>query len=134
MSSIIHLSIFQFAGSSNVCVSNTSSGRANTSALGQPGGLTTRQQSSSNNSTNNNITTAPTPAITAPSTDSPSNGVANSKDASVATNAAIRGRIQLTDMPVEIFDKIFSYTGYKEVSNMRLVRKEKYFTKTIEKR
>lgn len=30
--------------------------------------------------------------------------------------------IQLTDMPLEIFEKIFKYTGYKEVSNMRLVR------------
>lgn len=29
---------------------------------------------------------------------------------------------QLTDMPLEIFERIFQYSGYKEVSNMRLVR------------
>lgn len=28
---------------------------------------------------------------------------------------------QLTDMPLEIFERIFQYSGYKEVSNMRLV-------------
>lgn len=37
---------------------------------------------------------------------------------SIATTA---NQKLLTDMPVEIFEKIFSYTGYKEVSNMRLV-------------
>ncbi|XP_031616515.1 uncharacterized protein LOC116336659 [Contarinia nasturtii] len=30
-------------------------------------------------------------------------------------------QIQLTDLPLEIFERIFQYTGYKEVSNMRLV-------------
>lgn len=30
-------------------------------------------------------------------------------------------QIQLTDMPLEIFERIFQYTGYREVSNMRLV-------------
>lgn len=32
-------------------------------------------------------------------------------------------QIQLIDMPVEIFERIFQYTGYKEVSSMRLVKK-----------
>lgn len=32
---------------------------------------------------------------------------------------------QLTDMPLEIFEQIFQYSGYKEVSNMRLVRNSK---------
>lgn len=40
-------------------------------------------------------------------------------------------QIQLTDMPVEIFERIFQYTGYKEVSNMRLVIKKNTKTKYI---
>lgn len=35
-------------------------------------------------------------------------------------------QLQLTDMPVEIFERIFQYTGYKEVSNMRLVNDTKH--------
>lgn len=45
-------------------------------------------------------------------------------DASHSNTGAIivpARKIQLTDMPVEIFERIFEYTGYKEVSNMRLV-------------
>lgn len=38
-----------------------------------------------------------------------------------ATVQATNKKKMLTDMPLEIFEKIFSYTGYKEVSNMRLV-------------
>lgn len=34
---------------------------------------------------------------------------------------------QLTDIPFEIFEKIFWYTGYKEASNMRLVSASEQF-------
>lgn len=37
-------------------------------------------------------------------------------------------QLQLTDMPVEIFERIFQYTGYKEVSNMRLVKETKHLS------
>lgn len=48
-------------------------------------------------------------------------------DATQPNNGAIvpARQILLTDMPVEIFEWIFQYTGYKEVSNMRLVRGKK---------
>lgn len=46
-------------------------------------------------------------------------------DAATHSNAAgaivLPQQIHLTDMPLEIFERIFQYTGYKEVSNMRLV-------------
>lgn len=39
---------------------------------------------------------------------------------------------QLTDMPGEIFERIFQYTGYKEVSNMRLVNETFHHTNKIQ--
>lgn len=39
---------------------------------------------------------------------------------------ACQNQLQLTDMPVEIFERIFQYSGYKEVSNMRLVNETKH--------
>lgn len=68
----------------------------------QPSSNSTRQQSNNN-----------------PASNAPFN------DATHSNNGAIvpARQIQLTDMPVEIFEKIFFYTGYKEVSNMRLVKK-----------
>lgn len=44
------------------------------------------------------------------------------------TRAAAMSKTGLTDMPLEIFDRICWYTGYKEVSNMRLVMNtDRYF-------
>lgn len=40
------------------------------------------------------------------------------KDASIISKQA---QLSLQDMPFEILDKILSYVGYKQVSNMRLV-------------
>lgn len=83
---------------------NNGSNRMTSNTLSQQNNNSTRQQ------TNNN--TANSTALV---------------DASHSNAGAIVSarKIQLTDMPLEIFERIFQYTGYKEVSNMRLVSKNK---------
>lgn len=75
----------------------------------------TRQQSNSNSVSN---------AILDGTTHSNADAIvqSHSNAAAATTTAATTMQIQLTDMPLEIFERIFQYTGYKEVSNMRLVR------------
>lgn len=91
-------------GSSRMTSSSSSSlpSSSSNSLNQQPSSNSTRQQSNNN-----------------PASNAPFN------DATHSNNGAIvpARQIQLTDMPVEIFEKIFFYTGYKEVSNMRLVKK-----------
>lgn len=96
-------------GSSNVIANGVSSRNITTNSLNQQNG-STRQQSNSNTSASSNAIN-----ITI------SNDSSNSCMSSIIIPAV--NQKQFTDMPVEIFDKIFSYTGYKEVSNMRMVKK-----------
>lgn len=99
-------------GSSRMTSSSSSSlpSSSSNSLNQQPSSNSTRQQSNNN-----------------PASNAPFN------DATHSNNGAIvpARQIQLTDMPVEIFEKIFFYTGYKEVSNMRLVKKKITTTTTI---
>lgn len=94
-------------GSSNVIANGVSSRNITANSLHQQSG-STREQSNSN-------TTASSNAINI----TLSNDSSNSKSSIIIP---VVNQKQFTDMPVEIFDKIFSYTGYKEVSNMRLVK------------
>lgn len=77
----------------------TTSNRSTLNTSNQHQNCTTRQQQSYNSISSGIMTVDP----------SNLNGITKSNC------------IQLSDMPVEIFDKIFQYSGYKEASNMRLV-------------
>ncbi|XP_055311527.1 uncharacterized protein LOC129574118 [Sitodiplosis mosellana] len=88
------------AGSSGVNT-NSGSSRMTSNTLSQQSSNSTRQQSNHNSAN----TTA----------------MGDATQSNIGAIIVPARQIQLTDMPVEIFERIFQYTGYKEVSNMRLV-------------
>lgn len=95
----------------NTSGSEYKSNRMTSNSLSQQSNLT-RQQSN-----NNPVSNAILDGVTHSNTDAIVQSYSNGAAAAPATM-----QIQLTDMPLEIFERIFQYTGYKEVSNMRLVR------------
>lgn len=81
------------AGTGNVAVTNASSSRNSSNSLAQQNGSTALHSSSSR----------------------------QQASTSTAMTTTRKAGLSLLDMPFEIVEKIVSYTGYKEVSNMRLV-------------
>lgn len=92
-----YLSFFDILVASSSSNANSGASRFVTNSTNQSNGSIRQQQTNSSNIVN--------PAI---------------NDSSQGTTS--KSSIQMTEMPLEIFEKIFQYTGYKEVSNMRLVR------------
>lgn len=96
---------FYIIGSSGV---NTNSGSSRMASSSSSNSLNQQQSSSSTRQQSNN---------------NASNASLNDTMQSNSSAIVPVRQIQLIDMPVEIFERIFQYAGYKEVSNMRLVKK-----------
>lgn len=80
---------------------NNGSTRVTSNSMNQQTNNSARQQSNNNSASNSALNDA----------------TAHSSASAIFTT----NHTPLTDLPLEIFERIFQYTGYKEVSNMRMV-------------